>query len=119
PTVHGPETAAADLVRVSFARDGVGYVRSAWMGRRGAAGKAGDRHIEAAPEKMHGARLAEKARAELLEHPIHIDEHAPELLRLAPIISRVGAVLLKRDGVGELDRDRPDRDLQPQRLQPV
>ena len=89
------------------------------MGRRRAAGEPRDRHIEAAPEEMHRARLAEKSRAELLEHPIHVDEDAPELLRVTGIISRVLAVLVKRNWVGELDRHRPDPDFQPERFQPV
>ena len=89
------------------------------MGRGRAAGKARDRHVEAAPEEVHRACLAEKARAELLEHAIHVDEDAPELLRVMGIISRVLAVPLKRNGVGDLDRHRPDPDLQSKRFQPV
>ena len=48
------------------------------MPRRAAAGKPRHREIEAAPEEMHRARLAEEAGAELLEHAIGIDQDLPE-----------------------------------------
>src|SRR5579859_3570482 len=72
----GPESRAADLVRIRFARDGIG----ARPLRRGSAGKARDRQIEAAPEKMHGAGLALKSGAEFLEHVVGPDQNAPEFM---------------------------------------
>src|SRR5262245_354756 len=55
-----PETAAADLVRVGFARHLVGDTGRSRVRRRRTAGKTSDCHIEASPKEMHRARLAEK-----------------------------------------------------------
>src|SRR5207244_10806449 len=60
----GPEPVADHFVRVRLARDRVG----AGPLRRAAAGKARDREIEAAPEKMHGAALADELAARSEEH---------------------------------------------------
>ena len=74
-----PEAGAADFVRIGLAGDRVGQMRhAAGMARRAAAGKARHREIEAAPEEMHRARLAEKAGAELLEHAVGIDQDLQE-----------------------------------------
>src|SRR5579864_3678854 len=62
----GPETNTAYLVRISLAGDDVG---SGTLGRA-AAGKAGDRQIEAAPEKMDRTRFTQEARAELGEDAV-------------------------------------------------
>src|SRR5580692_9130600 len=78
-TAARPEAGAADLMRIGFAGDCVGKMRhAAGMARRAAARKARDREIETAPEEMHRASLAEKAGAELLEHPIDADENPEE-----------------------------------------
>ena len=53
--------------------------------------------IEAAPE-VNRADLAEKARAELLEHPIRLDEHAPEALRIVRVVG--GVLASSRNGIG-------------------
>src|SRR5262249_45092454 len=77
--VPGPEAGAADLVRVRLARDPVRHVgNAARMRRRGAAGEAGHGEIEAAPEEVHRAALANEAGPEDLEHPVDLDEGKPE-----------------------------------------
>ena len=61
-------------------------------GRGGPAGEAGDRQIETAPKKMHGACLADESRAEFLEHAICLQEGAPESMRRVSIVGRMFAV---------------------------
>src|SRR6476661_8436512 len=57
----GPEAGAADLVRIGFTDDVVGQIRyAAGMTRRAPAREARHREVEAAPEEMHGARLAKE-----------------------------------------------------------
>jgi hypothetical protein len=70
------------------------------MGRRAPPGEARHRQIEAAPEEMHRARLAEKAAAEQLEHPVGLHQRAPEAVR------GLGVVRLMRFVQGEADRVR-------------
>src|SRR5205814_9677576 len=72
---------AADLVRIGLAVDRIRNIRVAWRGRA-AARKARYREIEAAPEKMHRADLADKAPAEGREHLIDLREGAPEAVDL-------------------------------------
>src|SRR5271156_5989814 len=112
-TFARPEAATADLVRIGFARDMIGQTGCARMRWRKTAGKASDRHIETAPEEMHGARLPKKSRAELFEHPVHFDQRAPELMSAAGVVRGVLAVVLKRYRVRDLDRRCPDPHLQP------
>src|SRR5205814_10637538 len=55
-----PKAGAADLVRIGFAIDRIRNIRVAWRRGRAVAREAGDRAIEAAPEKMHRAHLADE-----------------------------------------------------------
>ena len=57
---------------------------------------------------MHRARLAEEARAERLEHAVALQQRSPEALRLRGVVGGVGLILGERDGIGNLDRHRPD-----------
>src|SRR5512138_3731230 len=63
------------------------------MAWRRTAGKARNREVEAAPEEMHRARLAEKTGAELFEHTIAVDEDLLEALHGFGIIGRMRRVL--------------------------
>ena len=69
------------------------------MARRAPARKTGRREIEAAPEKMYRACLAEEAGAELLEHPVDIDQDLQEAPHRVWIVGRMLAVLRKPDRV--------------------
>src|SRR4030095_5346171 len=61
----GPEAGARHFVAIGLAGDGIGQIGdAAGMKRRGAARKSGDGKIEAAPEEVDRADLAEKARPE-------------------------------------------------------
>src|SRR5205823_10988682 len=72
----GPEASAAHFVRVGFACHFIGQMRhAARMTRRAPAGKARHGEIEAAPEKMHRARLAKEAGPKLFEHPIGVRQY--------------------------------------------
>jgi hypothetical protein len=62
----GPKACAAHL-RIGLAGN---FVRTSRMPWRVPAREARHRQVEAAPEKVDGAALADKARAECLEHPI-------------------------------------------------
>src|SRR5437763_15554689 len=62
---------------------------AAGMRRRGPAGKARYREIEAAPEKMHWTALPAKTRTKFLENPISLQKHTPEPIGIFRIVSRV------------------------------
>src|SRR5262245_13153592 len=65
-----PEPAAAYLVRIGLTRDKASQIRHARMLRSRAAGKAGDRQIEATPKEVHGAYFADKSSSELRQHSV-------------------------------------------------
>src|SRR5262249_9586250 len=97
----GPEAGAAYLVRIGLAGDRVRQMRdAARMARRGSTREAGHREIEASPEEMHRARLAEKAGAELLEDAIDIDKDLEEAPDRIAIVGGMDLVL------GEFERVR-------------
>src|SRR6185437_8090573 len=85
--------------------------------RRAAAGEAGDAMVEAAPEEMHRARLADEAAAELLQYRIDRAQHAPEPLDRLALVGRMRRVLVERDRIGDLLRQGPDVDLKAQRVE--
>src|SRR5204863_5926012 len=62
-----PKAGAADLVRIGLAVDRIRNIRIAWRRGRAAARKARYREIEAAPEKMHRAHLADEMPAKRRE----------------------------------------------------
>ena len=63
------------------------------MERRAAPGEPGHREIEAAPEEMDRARLAEKPGTEQLEDAIRLHERAPEAMGGRRVVSRVDPIL--------------------------
>ena len=72
---------------------------------------------------MHGAALAQEARPKLLEHPIRLEQRAPESIGIFRVIGGVLAVDGERDGASDLawhivDRDG-DAELAQRRHQPV
>jgi hypothetical protein len=81
---------------------------------RCATGEAGDRHVEAAPEEMHGAHLAEESPAEPGKDPLHLDQNPPEACDVFRVVGGVRSVLLEWNCVGYLDRDGPDPRFQPE-----
>src|SRR4051794_38744947 len=64
-----------------------------------AAGEARYREIKAAPEKMHRARLAEKAGAELLEDAVAVHEDLQEAPYGIGIVGGMAPVFRKPDRV--------------------
>src|SRR3569832_1265863 len=111
----GPESATAQLVRIRLARDPIGEMRhAARMRWRCASGKTCDRVFEATPEKMHGAALADEARAELFEHPVGLHQRAPEAMGVLRVVARMHMILLEGYAVGDLARHGVDLDLEPE-----
>src|SRR5262249_9461137 len=105
--------AAAHLVRVSLARNPVGEVRyAARVARCRATREARHGEVEAAPEEVDGAALADEAGAERLHDPVGLDEHAPEALGVFGVVGRVSSVLRERDGGVDLVGARVDVDLE-------
>ena len=93
-----PEAGAAYFVRISLTGDRIGQVRhAAGMAGRATAGKPRHREIEAPPEEMHRARLAEEAGAELFEHPVGIDEDLEEATHRVAVVGRVVCILREFD----------------------
>ena len=83
------------LLRVSFAGHRIGQMwDAAGMRRRRTSGKARDREIETAPEKMHRTAFAAEAGAKLFQDPIGLQKDAPEAVGIRGIVG---------------DGSRPDR----------
>ncbi|MCT0209069.1 hypothetical protein KQ305_15290 [Synechococcus sp. CS-1332] len=59
------------------------------------AGETGQRHIEAAPEEMNRAAFAQEPGPELLEHPIRLEQGAPEALGRVRVVLVMNRVLLE------------------------
>src|SRR3546814_7682624 len=109
PTAAGPKARAAHFVGVGLAGDfirKVGY--AARMQRRTPAREARHRQIEAAPEEVYGAHLADVARTELLEHAIDLVQHSPEALCVLRVVGGVLPILAERDWVRHLVRTLVD-----------
>src|SRR6266567_4398912 len=71
--VARPETETAHFLRIGLPGDRVGQMGdAAGMRRRGPAGKARHREIEAAPEKMHRTALTAETRTKFFENPISL-----------------------------------------------
>src|SRR5580658_4661614 len=101
PTPTRPESRTAQLMGIRLHHDGGREPGNlAREGRSGAAGEAGDRQIETAPKKMHGACLTDESRAEFLEHAICLQEGAPESMRRVSIVGRMFAVGAEWDRAG-------------------
>jgi chromosomal replication initiation ATPase DnaA len=111
----GPESGAAHFVRIRLACDIVGQVRdAARMRRRGPAGKSRHCEIETAPEKVHGARLAEERSLELLERAVGREQDAMKALNIVRVVSRMHIVLRERNRIGDFVRTAINVDVQTQ-----
>src|SRR5215510_11271655 len=84
---------------------------ASWMAWRTAARKAGHRQIEAAPEKMHRARLADEAGAELFEQAVAVDEDLQEALHRLGIVGGMCRVLRESRWLRQLVRHVADDEL--------
>ena len=84
------------------------------MRRRRSPGESRHREIEAAPEEVHGARLAEERSLEVLERAVGREQHtmkAPDVIR---IIGRMHVVFRERNRIGNFVRTAVDSDVQTQ-----
>jgi hypothetical protein len=104
----GPEAMADDLARI-----GIAHPVRAFTRRRGSPRKARDRQVEAAPEELHRAALADEGTAAVSEHLLDLEQDAPEALRLFAVIAGVHGIILKSDRILDLHRHRADLHWQP------
>ena len=101
-TAAWPEPTATHFMGVCFPDHPIGQVGNpAWMRRSGSTRETSDGEVEAAPEEMDGATLADKPRAERLKHPIRLYQRAPEPRGILRIVGLVQTVLRKGCGVLE------------------
>ena len=110
-TRTGPPAAAPALVRVGFPGDVIGNARRPRMRRGLPPRKAGRGEVEAPPEEVDRARLPQEIVSELLGHAIGLRESVPEPSRPRRVVRGVRSVLDERDRLRNLDRNRPDLDL--------
>src|SRR5208282_4852188 len=76
--------------------------------------KARDRKVEAPPEEMDGARLAEEGGTEMCENFVHREEYAQEATSVIAIVSSVLIVLIEGNGISDLARRGRDPHVQPE-----
>ena len=87
-------------MRIGLLRHGIGKVRhAAGMQRRGPARKACHGEIEAAPEKMYRAALADKGGPEGFEYAVGLKQNPPMALGEIGLVGGMQAVLVEGDGV--------------------
>ena len=111
----GPETGAAHFVRICLAGYVIGQVRdAAWMSWCRSPGESGHREIEAAPEKMNGARLAEERSLELLQRAIGREQHTMKAPHVFRIVSLMHVVFRERNRIRNFVRTAADGDVQAQ-----
>ena len=102
-TAAGPEAGGADLMRIGLACNGIREAGdAAGVQGRGAAREAGDSQVETAPEQMHRTDLAEKARAEELEHAVDFNQRTPEADQGVGIVGFVHGVACERYRIAHL-----------------
>lgn len=82
------------------------------MARGRAAGEARRRQVEAAPEEMDRAGLADEAGLEALQRGVHLEQRPPEQVGVPRVVRNMLLVLFERDGVGELHRMGPEGDIE-------
>src|SRR6185503_9937307 len=96
---------------IGLLRDRIRQVRHATgMARSRPPRKACDRQVETAPEKMHRARLAEKAGTEMAHHLVRGRQYPEETARVFGVVGLVYVVLAERNGVRNFARHRIDRE---------
>ncbi len=83
------------------------------MNGRASPREAGDREIEASPEEVHRAHLAEIAAPKHLEDAIGLHERPPESVRRIGVVSAVRAILVEGRRVFHLVRLSVNRDFDP------
>src|ERR1700721_639937 len=81
------------------------------MARCASARKTGYREIETAPEKMDRAGLAEKAGAELFEHPVDAYKNLQKPLHGVRIVGGMLVIIRKPDWIRQFVRHVVDRDV--------
>src|SRR5579884_1080015 len=111
--IAGPEATTDLFMRGSVLRDGI----SACVCWRAPTREEGQRQIEAAPEKLDRATLADKVRAVLLHDGVRLHQDAPEAIGVDGVIGGMHFILITGDGVLHFARQRVDLDLDAKRAQ--
>src|SRR6185437_3314870 len=99
----GPPSQAAHFVRVCLAGHSV---RAGAFGRA-ASREARGREIEAAPEKMYGAGLADESRAKLFEDGVNGCEDSPEAIGILRIVRVMRGIAIEANRIGNLHGHGP------------
>src|SRR5205814_2366397 len=73
---------------------------------------------EAAPEEVDWARLPDELATELRKQPLRVGQPMEERQYVVAVVRGVALVLLERDRLGDLDRVRPDPDVDVHRAKP-
>ncbi len=96
----------AHLMRIGFARHGIGKPQDTTRMERSAASRETcHRKVETAPEEMDRTNRSKKATAEELEDPLDLDEGTPEPMYRVGIVGSVDTVFREADGIGHLVRE--------------
>src|ERR1700686_854906 len=98
-----PETVTDHLMRIRRAHECRAVTR-----RRSLARKSRDREIEAPPEKLDGAALADELTSTRGKHSFGLEKNAPEPIREFRIVRTMDGVILEADWRWYLHRHRPD-----------
>src|SRR6185436_12047515 len=97
----GPEARAADLVRVGFLHYRIRQARDfSHEGRSAPTRKTRYREIKAAPKEMHRAAFSDEAGAKLLQHAVHLQQHAPEAVGVVRIVGGMLVIPVEWNGPG-------------------
>src|SRR5712691_8674419 len=67
--------------------------------------------IKAAPPEMYRADFADEARAEFFEDLVDIHQRAPKSIRVLGVVGRVRFVFVEANRVRDLNRHRPNLDV--------
>src|SRR5580693_5776415 len=92
----GPESGTDAFMRITFAR----YEIGAGAFGRAPPGKTRHRQVEASPEKMDRAALADEMAAKFLKYGIHTNQYPPECVREHRVVGLMRNIFGKGNRTG-------------------
>src|SRR6266568_2324639 len=99
-----PEPTTDHFMRVGFPRHAIGP----WTLWRAPSRKKGECQVEAAPEKMDGAALADKSGPECFKDFVRLRQDAPEAVSIFCIIRGMHKIFITADGICHFTWQRVD-----------